>query len=221
MNIVNFDSNNKKQNWIENTALGINWLFGELKGIYPAFKQAWPGEEEYKSAKRNWLKALIDSKITKEQLDLGLKKCRLRGGVFALSPGDFIALCKPSLEDLGIPSVEDAYSEACANSSLYKTEKNWTHIAVYHAYSMCSSYQLANSPRTETFPIFQRNYDFTVGMLLRGEALKQIPMAITHDKDSEPCKKIAKGFEHCVGYNSARKEIEKILGRKRVEAIDE
>jgi len=205
----------KEESLSPETAEVINWLFRELRSNFTAFKQAWPDKESYTQAKKTWLKAFVLAGINRiEQIKHGLNRCYLLANPFVPTPGQFISWCTPSTEELGIPSVEDAYGEACINSKAYNTEKKWSHQAVYHAYTMCNSYDLANLPRTNTFPIFERNYDITVKMMLQGEPLKDIPVAITHDEESESNKIIAKGFEHCHNLRAAMDAIREMLGVK-------
>lgn len=155
----------------------------------------------------------MDSGITRiEQIEFGMKKCRLESPINTPTLAQFLKWCIPSPEELGLPNVENAYDEACRNNSRFNTEKKWTHQAVYHAWSMCNSYELANLPKKNTFPVFERNYDITLKMIMKGEPLREIPIAITHDSESEPKKKIAKDFEHCDSREKAMQKIRRILG---------
>ncbi len=199
----------------DQTATVVNKLFSELQGIFPAYKIAWPNEWSMERAKRSWLKAFIIAGITEiEQLQYGLKKCRLSGERYIPSVGEFIRWCTPSPEDIGAPYVETAYEEACRNSHPSNDEKKWSHQAVYHAWSMCNTYDLANLPRKNTFPIFERNYDITLNMIMRGEVLKKIPVAITHDKKYEPENRGDTEFNRCATYEKSKSDLERILGRK-------
>src|SRR6185503_2693518 len=104
----------------QQTAHVVNLLFRELKAIFPAFRQAWPTEEEFNRAKINWIKAFKASGLTKiEQLKFGVEKCRLSGNSFAPSVGEFISWCKRSPEDCGLPYVADAFSIAVRMNVLY------------------------------------------------------------------------------------------------------
>ena len=38
----------------DETAHVVNILFRELKAIFPAFRQAWPTDQEFNRAKSNW-----------------------------------------------------------------------------------------------------------------------------------------------------------------------
>lgn len=98
----------------------INWLFRELRSNFTAFKQAWPGQDSYTQAKKTWLKAFMLAGINRiEQLKHGLNKCYLMEKPFVPTPGEFIAWCKPSPQDLGLPYINDAFLIAGRMNVLY------------------------------------------------------------------------------------------------------
>lgn len=97
----------------EKTAMVVNELFAELCGMSPAYKQALADPEVLKYAKRNWMLGLQEAGIRDSaQIKLGLKRCRHKKHAFMPSVGQFIEWCKPTPEDLGLPSPEDAYKIA-------------------------------------------------------------------------------------------------------------
>lgn len=193
----------------------VNKLFVFFYGICRGFDKQYRDPKRLNVEKTQWIRAFMDIGFhTLEKIQLGVKKCRLESPINTPTIGQFVTWCTPSVEDLGIPNIEVAYSEACRNSNPSNTEKKWTHDAVYHAWTMCNSFDLANLPKKSTFPIFERNYDITVKMIMRGEKPKEIPMAIIHDKDSEPKKNIAKGFENCNSSSAAMDAISRMLGKK-------
>ncbi len=193
----------------------VNKLFVFFYSICRGFDKQYQDPKRLNVEKTQWIRAFTDVGFnTLEKIQLGVKKCRLESPINTPTIGQFVTWCTPSVEELEIPSLEDAYSEACKNSSPYNTEKKWSHQAVYHAWKMCNSYELANLPKKNTFSVFERNYDITVKMIMRGEPLKEIPIAIIHNKESEPQQKIAKGFEHCNSHKIAMEAMSKMLGKK-------
>lgn len=95
------------------TAEVVNDLFRRLRGIFPAWRQAWPSTEALDAAKAEWIKEFADEGIrTLEQIEFGIQKCRKLKKPFAPSVGEFIAMCQPSAEDFGMPSPADAWMEA-------------------------------------------------------------------------------------------------------------
>lgn len=95
------------------TAEVVNDLFRRLRGIFPAWRQAWPSTEALDAAKAEWIKEFAAVGIrTLEQIEFGVQKCRKLSKPFAPSVGEFIAMCTPSAEDFGMPSPADAWIEA-------------------------------------------------------------------------------------------------------------
>ena len=95
------------------TAEVVNDLFRRLRGIFPAWRQAWPSTEALDAAKAEWIKEFADAGIRSlEQIEFGIQKCRKLKKPFAPSVGEFIAMCTPSAEDFGMPTAADAWVEA-------------------------------------------------------------------------------------------------------------
>ena len=95
------------------TAEVVNDLFRRLRGIFPAWRQAWPSTEALDAAKAEWIKEFADEGIrTLEQIEFGIQKCRKLKKPFAPSVGEFIAMCVPGPEDFGMPSIAAAWMEA-------------------------------------------------------------------------------------------------------------
>lgn len=95
------------------TAEVVNELFRRLRGIFPAWRQAWPSTEALDAAKAEWIKEFAAVGIrTLEQIEFGVQKCRKMSKPFAPSVGEFIAMCTPSAEDFGLPTAADAWMEA-------------------------------------------------------------------------------------------------------------
>lgn len=162
----------------QGTAAVVNSLFAELQCIFPAWKQAWPDEDSLKAAKRSWIKGFMAAGINSlEQIRFGIQQCRKSGGDFAPSVGRFIRWCEPTPEMMGLPGASKAYREACANAHP-AAERNWSHPAVHHAACETGFYELANMPEERSRKLFDRNYAITVRMVMTGEPLREIPLAL-------------------------------------------
>ena len=95
------------------TAEVVNDLFRRLRGIFPAWRQAWPSTEALAAAKEEWIKEFAAEGIrTLEQIEFGIEKCRKLKKPFAPSVGEFIAMCQPTPEDFGMPAPAAAWVEA-------------------------------------------------------------------------------------------------------------
>jgi hypothetical protein len=99
------------------TAEVVNNLFRRLRGIFPAWRQAWPSTDALDAAKAEWIKEFAAVGIRSlEQIEFGVQKCRKMSKPFAPSVGEFIAMCTPTAEDFGMPSSADAWLEALMGS---------------------------------------------------------------------------------------------------------
>jgi hypothetical protein len=158
----------------------VNALFRELKAIFPAWKQAWPTAEDETSAKKSWVKAFVAARISQiEQIRFGIENCRKLGSSFIPSVGEFVAMCQPTPEMLGIPGHDQAYAEAIANAHPSMAgSREWSHQAVYHAASHCGFRSLSTMSAEASRKLFDRAYGITIRMLLAGEPLRSIPLGL-------------------------------------------
>lgn len=88
----------------------ISMLFAELKFVIPKFRASVPAHEE-EVAKRIWLNHLVQNKITtiqqcKKGINYAAKNCE-----FLPTPMQFVEWCKPSPEDFGYLSADEALAE--------------------------------------------------------------------------------------------------------------
>ncbi|PIB57231.1 replication protein P [Pseudomonas sp. 2995-1] len=155
----------------------VNDLFRRLRGIFPAWRQAWPSTEALDAAKAEWIKEFADAGIrTLEQIEFGIQKCRKLKKPFAPSVGEFIAMCVPGPEDFGMPSVADAWIEALMET--------YTHEAVKLAAEATGLFDLRGA-RQEDKGLrarFNRNYEIILRRAQAGESLDgKIAAGIGHD----------------------------------------
>ncbi len=146
----------------ETTAQVVNALFRELKAIFPAFRQAWPTDEEFNRSKLNWIKAFQDSNISDiEQLRFGLEKCRLSVNPFAPSVGQFIAWCKPEPKDFGFPDNYQAFRIAVKINEIYGTYNHPhapTNTVINHAIRQIGAKVFRELPETAALKLFENCY---------------------------------------------------------------
>lgn len=162
------------------TANVVNALFKELQAIFPAWRQAWPDDDTLKAAKRSWTKAFMAQGITRiGQIRHGIDHCRQLQKPFAPSVGEFIALCRPTPQMLGLPCCEAAYAQAVINAHPGMAHSaRWSHRAVYHAAVQCGFEALTRLPADVSRKLFESNYQITVRMILDGAPLRQIPVLL-------------------------------------------
>lgn len=156
----------------------VNSLFTELKAIHPAWRAAWPSDQMENTAKRSWTKAFTASGMCSiEQIRYGIDRCRASGSPFMPSVGQFLDWCRPSPENMGLPSVDRAYLQACA-ASHPAADASALHPAVWHAACEAGLYMLARQPESKSRPVFERAYAITVRLIIEGEPLREIPKGL-------------------------------------------
>lgn len=187
--IINTGNNNSMEIIIK----AINELFLEFQAIFPAFKQAWPTQEIFDHAKKAWVKSFKEAGLQDlSVLQHGLKALRASKSPFVPTPGQFIEMCKPSPESFGLPSVMDAYKEACRNSHPF-ADKKWTHVAVFEAAFQTGSHELKTMTMKDSYPIFARNYEIMMRRVINGEKLeKKIDKAIPEKINPPSTKEVAR-----------------------------
>lgn len=155
----------------------INKLFAELINLFPSFKAMWSTQEAFNETKRTWVLAFKDTGITTEQqIQWGIKKCRLQGGSFAPTAPQFIQWCKPVPEDLSLPSVDLAYKEAVMNAYQFAQDKKWAHDVVYDAYCAATREKLAKGDEKSEQLFHQCYLDSCKKFGIGEELRKPVPM---------------------------------------------
>lgn len=178
----------------EQTREVINNIFKRFSTIFPAFYATFKDQERLNATKRDWLQAFMIAKFHKlEQIELGIQKCLLSGRDFLPSIGEFIAWCTLTNDDMGVPPLDVAYDEACKNSHP-TSDKAWTHKLVQHAWKLTGNYFLSTSPRSVSYPVFQRNYEITIRDWRAGKKIEEIQpaKAITENKEFKKNDDLAK-----------------------------
>ncbi|WP_263147741.1 replication protein P [Pseudomonas sp. RIT-PI-AD] len=163
----------------------VNTLFDELRAIFPAWRQAWPTQADEDNAKRTWVKGFAAAGIRSvEQIRHGIMRCRQSGEDFVPSLGRFVEWCQPTPEALGLPSPDKAYREAIRNvHPAMAGVARWSHDAVYHAACESGYLNLNKLPLDASRKLFDRNYAIAVRLLVAGEKLKAMPLALPEQVD--------------------------------------
>lgn len=159
------------------TAEVVNDLFRRLRGIFPAWRQAWPSTEALDAAKAEWIREFADEGIrTLEQIEFGIQKCRKLKKPFAPSVGEFIAMCTPGPEDFGMPVAADAWLEALMGT--------YSHDGVKVAAEATGLFDLRASKQENKGlrERFDRNYTIVIRRAQAGQRLDgKILTGIGHD----------------------------------------
>lgn len=162
------------------TAEVVNDLFRRLRGIFPAWRQAWPSTEALDAAKSEWIKEFAEQGIrTLEQIEFGLQNCRKLKKPFAPSVGEFIAMCRQAPEMLGLLTADKAFREACRNAHPSMAGiAVWSHDAVYHAACESGFHNLNTLAQDASWRLFERNYEIAMRAVIAGEPLRKMPLAL-------------------------------------------
>lgn len=159
------------------TAEYVNMVFDKLQGIFPAWRQAWTDEAALRNAKREWIAGFIQGGINSEaQLAFGFQQARKSSSPFLPNVGQFVAWCKPTAEDMGLPHEADAWIQALQGT--YK------HPAVKIAAESTSTFDL-RSARADDKALrqrFERNYAIVMRRAQTGQPLEgRIAKGLGHD----------------------------------------
>ncbi|WP_027921521.1 replication protein P [Pseudomonas sp. URMO17WK12:I12] len=159
------------------TAEVVNDLFRRLRGIFPAWRQAWPSTEALDAAKAEWIKEFAAVGIrTLEQIEFGIQNCRKLKKPFAPSVGEFIAMCTPGPEDFGMPAAADAWMEALMGT--------YSHEGVRVAANETGIFDLRAAKQGDKglHDRFDRNYEIVIRRAVAGLPLDgKILAGIGHD----------------------------------------
>lgn len=141
----------------------INGVFKQLQVIFPAWQRAFPNTESLDMARKEWIKALVESgTTTKQLLQFGLESARKKDIPFFPSPGQFIGWCKPTPEAFGLPTLEIALMEVARHRA--------THPAVVLA-AKATKWERQTLTADEYKPVFERAYEQLVRRVMAGEDL--------------------------------------------------
>ncbi len=155
----------------------VNKLFKTFTHIFPAFRHAWGTQDEFEAAKREWMKAFKQAKLTDiEKIKFGVNQYRMLSTPFVPSPGQFIAMCNPTPEQVGLPSVAEAWKQV--KFQFGNPQMNFKHPVIDHAVLESEIKNLRMLSERRALELFTRNYEISVRMFLEGQELREIPKAI-------------------------------------------
>src|SRR3990167_838434 len=163
LGVINPQQNAPKQPLMQSLDQNrLNLLRDSLKKLAHWKLIGTPTPELYES----WLSALTD--IPNENIRIGVEKAKNIGSDYFTLPV-FIELCKISAEDIGLPSFEIAYHEACTANSVRSFP--WSHPAVYHSAMDTGIFDLRNNVDGNKRR-FKDHYEKRCQQVLSGEVLK-------------------------------------------------
>jgi len=157
----------KKRLVPDQAALVVNKLFLDLKGIFPAWKVAFPNQQIEQQSKIEWIKAFVENDIGQTaQLNFGLQKARNYSEPWFPSCGQFIKWCKPQLEDYGLPTAEQALRKVINGQKR-------SHPVLFLTAQATGSRELKTMSHDVLLKLFTRNYEIVCQRFINGEDLSQ------------------------------------------------
>lgn len=143
-------------------------IFARFHHIYThRFESAYRDETTLNQAKREW--ALSLAGISANLIELALERCK-REHAWPPTIAEFLKLTQPTPESLGLPSVAEAYLEACQNSH-QPTQHKWSHVCVHLAAQDVGYFILRSESERTSRPIFEKKYLHLLERLANGETL--------------------------------------------------
>lgn len=142
-------------------------VFARFMTIYGhKFKSTFDSAEEIIVAKREW--ALSMSHYSEAELVAAVNLCKEK---FAWMPSiaEFISVLHEVSDNLGLPSVDKAYEEACLYAGSPRQHK-WSHPVVYHAGRSSDWFRVRTEDKRNVFPTFESHYRMFCQRLAAGES---------------------------------------------------
>lgn len=152
-------------------------LFRRFEVLYRAkFTDNFPAENDVAEWVSIWTRALAGT--TGEQIKIGLERCAREREWPPIAPAEFLPLCTPRAEDLGIPSADEAFVVAChasrPGSSLSMSDdmgRRWKHAIVLHVVRdvRIDMFNLAQQRSSDAMKTWRPVYSEYVHRMANGE----------------------------------------------------
>jgi hypothetical protein len=169
----------------------VNLIFATFQtdlGLTSAFRWEFPANDpaKLKAAKASWFRAEL-AHVPKVLFEMALRRIGTehqvgRANKSLPSFGDFLALCRPKPEAVGLPSKDAAWTEAMRHAM--NTRHRWSHPAVLLAAKATGTHDLRNADAFQARELrqrFDRHYEQLVLQVAKGEELSMPRGAIGHD----------------------------------------
>lgn len=167
----------------------VNKLFAFFYGICRGFEKQYHDPKRLNIEKTQWIRAFMDVGLnTLEKIQLGVKKCRIESPINTPTIGQFIKWCNPEPQDIGLPTLEQAYEISIhinRQFSDYKPSCQKTYSVIRHVIDQIGSMEFRSMKAERAFKTFERYYPIACNQFVEGK-LKEIPKAITEKPEEHP-----------------------------------
>ena len=165
----------------------INQVFALFRiNFHNQYHAAFGDTQLVNQAKKLWLQSL--GHFSAQQILQGARNV-IEQSDYLPTLNRMITTCEEVSSEGGLPSVREAYLEACSAPSP-KAAFNWSHPAVYHAGKEAGWFLLANEPETTSYPKFKECYRKLCRQIANGEEflppeslLEQQPAKVLNKSD--------------------------------------
>lgn len=154
----------------------INQMFAEFELAYHnQYHKAYAQSGSIALAKKYWLACLSDFS---PNIILRATRKVVSSQEYLPSVASIIQACEDAMELYGLPSLHNAYVEACF-ATVPRSEYKWSHPSVYLAGKATGWFELENKTESQILPLFEYNYAMLCEKVLKGENLEiSIPEAL-------------------------------------------
>lgn len=200
-------------------AARVNLVFATLQtdlGLATAFRFEFPAADPAKlrAAKASWMRVEL-AKVPKACFELALRRIGTEHQVGRATKslpsfGDFLALCRPRPEAVGLPTLDAAYREAVSHAM--NPRHRWSHPAVKIAAIATGAHDLRTADGYRAGALrkaFEAHYEQLVRQVACGEELTPPRLALAHD-GSKPAAQVHE--EHAEQQMRERLEREGLAG---------
>lgn len=118
-----------------------------------------------------WLRGLSD--LTPADIARGVARCEKSESEWPPNLPLFRQLCTAVGGEVGTPTTEAAYREACHNAHRDRNDHVWSHAVVWHAARAVGFDVLFAS--AEAKPVFEREYQRMIARVANGESIEEPP----------------------------------------------
>lgn len=155
------------------------------------FPNASPQDTKLRTAKAAWAASTELARVPKVLFEMALRRIGSeyqagRANKSLPSVGDFLVLCRPKPEALGMPSANDAWGEASRHAM--SARHRWAHPAVKIAMVATGAHDIRNADSFQARELrqrFDRYYEQLVLQVAQGEDLSAPRMLLGSD-DNKP-----------------------------------
>ncbi|WP_141678530.1 replication protein P [Pseudomonas sp. AU12215] len=161
----------------------VTMVFAAFQVQFPdQFSWNYPASDEakLKAGKRSWFRNELGA-LPQGLFDLGLRRMGLACKKIP-SLAAFLELCRPTPDDLGMPTVEAAYNEAVRHAK--NPQHRWRHPAVHLAAAATGMHDL-HCAEGWAIERIRKSFEYHYSVLVRqvgcGEPLAMPMQAIAHD----------------------------------------